>query len=130
MSLASSEFLLDQGADADAQDNENCTPLHWASQQGHLEVVPVRVLIEWGHRCKRSGPQQLYSKVYSCTPLHGASRDGHLEVVQFLLERGADARASDQGGWTSLQWPSYNGEPEIVRALFKHGVDANTPRQQ
>jgi serine/threonine-protein phosphatase 6 regulatory ankyrin repeat subunit B len=142
--------ILERDADADARDNDNCTPLHWASQQGHLEVV--RVLLEYSvdadardnDNCSplHWASQQGYLEVVrvlvehgvdvnaqdhsNWTPLHGASQNGHLEVVRYLLEHGADGCASDQGGWTSLQWPSYNGDSEIVRVLLDHGVDANT----
>ena len=143
-------ILLEHGAVVDARDNDNCTPLHWASEQAHPEVV--RFLLERGvdadardndnstplHCASQQGHLEVVRVLVkhgvdvnvrdhtNWTPLHGASLYGHLEVVQFLLEHGANPHASDQGGWTPLQWPSYNGDPEIVRILLKHGADANT----
>ena len=143
-------LLLEHGANADARDDDNCTPLHWASQQGHSEVVLV--LVEHGvdadarddnnrtplHWASQLGHSEVVSVLVehgidinardhsNWTPLHGASQNGHWGVVQFLLDHGANAHASDQGGWTPLQWPSYNGYPQTVRILLERGADANT----
>ena len=39
-------FLLQQGADVDARNNEGSTPLHWAAWNGNLEVA--RLLLACG----------------------------------------------------------------------------------
>jgi ankyrin repeat protein len=38
--------LLEHGADTTAQDNDGSTPLHLASQEGHVEAA--RILLEHG----------------------------------------------------------------------------------
>jgi ankyrin repeat protein len=83
--------LLEHGADTDARDDGNCTPLHRASQLGHLQVI--HVLIEHGTDANARDHS-------NWTPLHGASQEGHLNVVHFLLSHGADMHASDHGLWS------------------------------
>ena len=141
-------ILLERGGDVDARDNDNCTPLHWASEQAHPEVVrsllkrgadagardndnstPLHCASQQGHLevvrvLVKHGVEVNVRDHTNWTPLHGASLYGHQEVVQFLLEHGADPRASDQGGWTSLQWPSYNGDLKLF------GCSSSTARMR
>ena len=61
--------------------NDNRTPLHESSREGHLEVT--RLLLDRGGDPKAKGDT-------GYTPLHLSSHNGHLEVTRLLLERGAD----------------------------------------
>ena len=109
--------LLERGADhVDARDNDNGTPLHWASEQGHSEVV--RFLLEHGVDADARDNA-------NCTPLHWASEQGHPEVVLLLLEHGVDADARDNDNCTPLHWASEQGHLEVVRVLIEHGIDVN-----
>lgn len=65
------------------------TPLHWASQYGHLEVASL--LLGNG-----AGPSEKAD--YRDTPLHLACLLGHGAVVALLLESGADPFAIDEDG--------------------------------
>jgi serine/threonine-protein phosphatase 6 regulatory ankyrin repeat subunit B len=67
-----------------AQDQSGWTPLHDASQRGHLDLA--RFLVE--HGANITAQDQSGS-----TPLHQASQYGHLDVARFLAERGASATA-------------------------------------
>mgnify|MGYP003315428180 CR=1 FL=1 len=65
------------GGSVNEADNDGCTPLHTASQNGHLEVA--RVLIE--------AQANVNQKYQDWTPLHIAINKGHYDIAALL--RGA-----------------------------------------
>ena len=54
-----------------------------------------------------------------------AGEKGHAAVVRELLQRGADANAHDNDGWTALHSASYNGRAEAMRELLMHRPNIN-----
>jgi ankyrin repeat protein len=94
------------------------TPLHVASQEGHVDAV--HVLLDHGAHVD---PQEFEEWM----PLHFTSQNGHLKVVQLLLEHGAslNARSKVYGSpvWLASEW----GHLEIVRLLLSHGADVHIP---
>ena len=73
-------------------DNSDFTPLHEASNFGHLEYV------EELHRAGANLNMQSRDKV---TPLITAAANGHVAVMEYLINAGARVQASDQ----SVQGP-------------------------
>jgi ankyrin repeat protein len=63
------------------------TPLHFAANAGHLEVV--RALLKAGAKVNAADE-------HLSTPFHWACANRHLEVVRLLTASGADANAADQ----------------------------------
>jgi ankyrin repeat protein len=108
--------LLEKGADVNAADSYGRTPLHRASENGHLEVV--QLLLEKGADVNAAGSD-------GWTPLHRASGSGHLEVVQLLLEKGADVNAAASDGRTPLHRALESGHLEVVQLLLEKGADVN-----
>jgi uncharacterized protein len=56
--------------------------------------------------------------------LQGAARRGHLEMARWLLERGADAAATDFEGKTPLQRASDQNHEAMIALLREHGATA------
>ncbi|RDW67885.1 hypothetical protein BP6252_09281 [Coleophoma cylindrospora] len=106
--------LLEQGADINATDTFGSTPLQWASQTRHVEVV--QQLLQHGADVKAATSDRQ-------TPLHLASQTGYVEVVQQLLEYSADIKVVDRDGWTPLHWASQRGHIEAVQQLLKYSAD-------
>ncbi|KAI9436840.1 ankyrin repeat-containing domain protein [Lactarius indigo] len=82
------QWLLSVGVDANAQDDNDRTPLHLAAAMGRLEIV--RILL--GHGVDVS----VATTMGNHTPLHEASRGGHVDVVRLLIQYGADANTDLQ----------------------------------
>jgi ankyrin repeat protein len=76
--------LLDAGADIEARENIDCSPLYYASQEGRLGAV--RALLRRG--------AAVDARLISCeTPLVIACDQGYADVVRELLASGADVNA-------------------------------------
>ena len=112
-------LLLESGADVNAQDNDNDTPLHSSSYSGKLEIA--RFLLD--HDAKADS-----KNVRGETPLHQVSQgeyesqaDG-VRIAQLLLDRGVGANAQDKKGVTALHLASWSGKLEIVRLLIEHAT--------
>ena len=61
------------------------------------------------------------------TPVFFAAIQNNPEMLRMLVERGADVRAVDGAGSTTLMWAAANeaGSAQIVEELLKLGVDPN-----
>ncbi|WP_165247992.1 ankyrin repeat domain-containing protein [Paludisphaera soli] len=120
--------LIDHGADIEARDWSDRTPLHWAAQSGHADVAGL--LIESGARV--DGPSRDGS-----TPLHWAAQQGHVEAARLLLRAGAWANRKDGQGRTPLHSAAWRGWAEVVELLLGAGADpaernkgGQTPRHE
>jgi ankyrin repeat protein len=109
-------LLLDRGANPNHSDNAGATALIWAIP----DEAKVRLLLERGARV------DVKSKLSGRTPLLIASgRPGAAAVVRLLLEKGADPKARDNKGETTLIRAASSGDPRILRLLVDHAVDVN-----
>ena len=111
------QWLLDIGADANAQVDGRRTPLYFAAMNGHLE--PVQILLSHG-----VDVDTVLTDNY--TLLHKASSGGHTRLVQLLIEHGVDVHVRDESQLTPLHLASSRGNDETVQLLIKHGADVHT----
>jgi ankyrin repeat protein len=150
------ERLLDQDGELlEARDEERCnmTPLIWASDNNHAEVV--RLLLDRGaeleardddgetafFRAVARGHEEIVDMLlsrgadvrtrnkYRGTPLQEASMEGHLGVVRLLVRhlRGQGLDDVDIGGSTALWWACRRGYSEAARVLLLAGADHSIP---
>jgi ankyrin repeat protein len=147
------KLLLDHGAKSSAKATENgvggVSPLAAAARAG--DEATMRLLIEHGASVKDAGPQGLYLALHSncaaCRDLMLQSADrsflsvamlmnspprGDALDVKMLLDRGADANATDRDGHTILMLAASSDALPIdgVRALLEHGADINAKAAQ
>jgi ankyrin repeat protein len=130
--------LLRAGADIEAKDIDDWTPLHRASCHGHVQVV-----IE----LREHGADIEARENHDMTPLHISTLKGHVAVVIELLGHGADSDASntigtttsilckrksregadinakDRNGDTALHFASEIGHLAVTKALLSGGAD-------
>ena len=85
-------LLLSHKADVNSRNRIEATPLHVASQEGHLASV-VTLL--------QAGADPLLPDVYGSLPIHKATDHNHVEVVRILIEQGGCS--PDQVRHTALQ---------------------------
>ena len=102
------QCLLAHGASATAANDRGITPLHEASQSGHLPVAQCLLA---------HGASATAANIYGNTPLHWASQNGHLAMVQCLLAHGASATAANNYGITPLHWASQNEHLAVAGLL-------------
>uniref|UniRef100_A0A336MN10 Poly [ADP-ribose] polymerase n=1 Tax=Culicoides sonorensis TaxID=179676 RepID=A0A336MN10_CULSO len=110
--LEVAEYLLEQGADVNAQDKGGLIPLHNASSYGHLEIAAllikhntlVNAIDKWGF-----------------SPLHEAAQKARTQLCALLLAHGADPYMKNQEGQTSLDLAT----AEDVKCLLQDAMLAS-----
>ena len=119
--LAVSKWLIETGAEVNAQTGDYANPLHAASDSGHEEVV--QVLLDRG--AKVNTPADHHGNA-----LWAASVGGHEKVVQMLLDRGAEVNAQGGRHDNALYTASEKGHEKVVQMLLDRGAnidDRETP---
>ncbi|KAJ3295434.1 hypothetical protein HDU79_009123 [Rhizoclosmatium sp. JEL0117] len=109
-------ILFKKGADIEANDIDQWTPLYFAVAGGHLAVVVT--LIQMG--------ANIHSTVMNgWTPLYIAAWDGHRDITEILLEAGANVNARTSRGRTPLLSATSQSHREVVKVLINFGVNVN-----
>ena len=113
-------FLENDSDDANARDEYEQTPLHLASEKGHLQIVEC--LLE-------NGADINARNVNLMSPLQFAIWNDRLSIVQCLVENRANINVRNAQGDTPLHAAVCRGDLSIVKYLVKHGADLNARNQ-
>ncbi|XP_060527236.1 poly [ADP-ribose] polymerase tankyrase isoform X2 [Cylas formicarius] len=103
------EFLLENGADVNAQDKGGLIPLHNASSYGHLDIAAL--LIKYNTVVNATDK-------WGFTPLHEAAQKGRTQLCALLLAHGADPFLKNQEG----QAPVDLASADDVRCLLQDAM--------
>eukprot|EP00913_Durusdinium_trenchii_P017336 g16302.t2 len=106
------------GANIEDADKRGFTPLHLASEVGHLDVVDR--LTEAKADLEAKGGEYSYTP-----PLHCAAQSGHPATVDRLLAAGAAVDAKDNNGQTPLHYAAHYGRSEAAQRLVDAGADVD-----
>ena len=114
--LEAVKYLVEKGADIQAESTFGNTPLHLACLKGHIEIV--KYLVEKGAEVNAKG-------VLDYIPFHWACLNGNIEIVKYLVEKGADIQAKNKRNDTPLDLAcrNRNGNIELVKYLLERGVN-------
>ena len=110
-SQANAEYLLKEAKiDSQYKTKEGMMGVHWAAQNGHLNVLKMLAknevkLTDKGGKAKM-------------TPLHFAAAYGHLDCVEFLLDNKGKVLAKDKFRRTPLAMAVRNGNLKIASLLL------------
>ena len=115
------DLITKYKCDANCKNDWECTPLHYASAAGHLEMV--RYFINEQH-CNPMTKSYAKSKMTwlgegGDTPLHYACQNGHLNIAQYLInEQHCDPMTKYERGQTPLHYACQNGHLNIAQYLI------------
>lgn len=109
--------LAKLGANVNECMDNGATALHYAAQNGELEMV--KLLVE------ELGAKVDVKTKEGATPLYFACVNGFLEVVNVLLKHKADPNSKLENGITPLYVACEHGHLEIITHLMKEGGDIN-----
>ncbi len=112
--LQAVSFLIENGADVNASNFFNDTPLSLACDEGCTNIA--RVLLENGANLDMRNKR-------GRTSLFQACRKRNEDLVVLLVQHGADVNISDKTGHTPLTISIYYHFPEIAKYLIKNGAD-------
>jgi ankyrin repeat protein len=107
--------LVETGADVNTPHGDGMTALHWAAENGDVEIVEV--LIYAGAHLEAVTRNGGY------TPLHLASAVGRLETMEALLQAGADVSRGTTTGVTALHYAGASGSATAVDLLLEYGAE-------
>jgi hypothetical protein len=111
--------LLVKGADVNAHDHADSTPLSYAVRSGSRrrgDIAVIGLLLQHG-----ANPN--VSMACRLTPLMNAVNRYDLRVAQILLDHGANVNAATPEGYTALMSAAALGYPDSVSLLLKKGAN-------
>jgi ankyrin repeat protein len=98
----------------DARDKRDSTPLHFATDGGHVDTIAFLV---------ESGADPNAKDVDGDTPLHWAAYAGRTGTAVFFLEQGADPDVRNLRKMTPLHYAVLQDKPRMIHTLLDHGAD-------
>lgn len=141
--------FIDNGLDANIQNENGWTPLHFAARYGHVDVV--RALLDSDkslaqapdvtggvalHYAAMNGHDDVCRMLLladpstvskpdtaGCKPLHYAVKHDHLATIHALVEGGADLHETSKADGGLLHVAAGNNSAKACRYLINQGVD-------
>jgi ankyrin repeat protein len=111
------KLLVKEGADLNAADIDQVTPLMEAALKGHTKVVDFFL-------SQPDMTDQVDTTAQSgITAMWLAASGGHADTVKSLLAKGADATNVRVDGITALATAAVSGHADAVKALLEAGAD-------
>jgi ankyrin repeat protein len=107
-------LLINQGANIEAKNAHQATPLYLAAFQNNYDMV--KLLIEKKAHVESANYQ-------GHTPLAIAANFGHADIVKLLLAHHANIEAKDKHAYTPLLLAAKQGHVNVVKILIENNAD-------
>jgi len=114
---------LKDGADVDARNHWQNTPLHEAAKAGHNDAV--KVLLE-------AGAEVDARNINQDIPLHWVASQYNIRAIQVLLAAGTDPTLMTRDGYTVMDEARKHNQPELanyLQSIVDNTVDRPTPKE-
>lgn len=115
-------FLISEGADLEARDNDGKTPLLTAALYGLASNM--QQLIDGGANVRAANKNGVTAAHFIAD---AGNKSGALDILKLLQEKGADLAARDQDGKSPLDYAKDNGVSNLD--VIKILTDAETSKQ-
>jgi ankyrin repeat protein len=109
--------LLESGADVNGATGDGMTALHWAAQNGAVDLA--KMLLFAGANVRAT------TRLGGYTPLLMAASNGDAAMIQTLVDGGANPAAANSNGTTPLMLAAVSGRVDAVAVLIQRGADVN-----
>lgn len=97
-----------------AKNARNCTPLHFAADNGSIEVIELLLA---------NGADLMATDIDGDTPLHWAAFAGHLDVVEQFIAADAEINSKNKKERTPLEYAVLRKQTNVVDFLLAKGVE-------
>ena len=120
-SAAEVREAISNGADVNARNDEDKTPLRVACGWNNVDVV--KVLLENG-----ANPNAKYFESWTLLMFIAANDEIDLEIFKMLLDAGADVNAKSEYSHTALcRAIQHSGRIDVIKLLLEDGADVSVP---
>lgn len=113
---------LQRGADVNAADYNGNTALHYACEEGYVDVVEYLL--------QKKDISVDATATMDWTPLHSAAYKGRTDIIKMMIAAKCDGNAQARDSNNALHLAALGGSLSAVRVLVAAGVDAGALNEE